>query len=397
MRHGDKDGYNEIYDDNGELLLHPNERKLVIEENVVPTLKSTWRYYGGDYLLEPSKGTIVLTNERMVFINIPERMFAIGGGEEARAMSSSMEKSFELGDLSSGSVQREYFEIPNIEVMASERKEGAVSVGVMVNVYILSSGNQFHLSMVLTEDSDLLKRLMNKRVDNLDELVNNLKDYFRKTEWMFTEQEKKFYKDVDLSIPHGPGKDFKGGISQDIPSVPSAPKKIMDASRTFDPKIPQSRIGDRVGQKSVEYFNTLFRKGLIKEEIFRRLMSQYGIDADIQIRNPYGKERASPDNGSSITADGESVSSPDEMGENDDELLGLLDDTLADFSDEVEEAEPVTNGGGLEEEPEPSEAEFTDEDVSDGEDPGEEEGGDQEESSGGIIPRKRRVVRRTSK
>jgi signal transduction histidine kinase len=43
MRYGDKDGFNEIYDDNGELMLHPNEKALVIEEGVVPTLKSTWR------------------------------------------------------------------------------------------------------------------------------------------------------------------------------------------------------------------------------------------------------------------------------------------------------------------------------------------------------------------
>jgi hypothetical protein len=397
MRHGDKDGYSEIYDDNGELILHPNERKLVIEENVVPTLKSTWRYYGGDYLLEPSKGTMVLTNERMVFINIPERMFAIGGGEEARAMSASMEKSFELGDLSSGSVQREYFEIPNIEVMASERKEGAVSVGVMVNVYILSSGNQFHLSMVLTEDSDLLKRLMNKRVDNLDELVNNLKDYFRKTEWMFTEQERKFYKDVDLSVPEGTGKDFMGGMSQEIPAVPSSPKKTLEPSSTFDPKIPQARIGDRVGQKSVEYFNTLFRKGLIKEEIFRRLMSQYGIDADIQISNPFAKEGVSPDNGSSTSVESEGGVPDGEMGESDDELLGLLDDTLADFSDDVEEAEPVTNGEDTLEEQDPTVGETPDEDVVEDVEPEEGEAEVQDEAPEESKPKKRRVVRRKAK
>ena len=64
MRYGDKDGFKEIYDENGDLVLHPNEKTLVVEEGVVPTLKSTWRYYGGDYLLEPSKGTIYLTTER---------------------------------------------------------------------------------------------------------------------------------------------------------------------------------------------------------------------------------------------------------------------------------------------------------------------------------------------
>jgi len=389
MKHGDKDGYNEIYDDNGELILHPNERKLVIEENVVPTLKSTWRYYGGDYLLEPSKGSIILTNERMVFINIPERMFAIGGGEEARAMSSSMERNFELGDLSSGSALREYFEIPNIEIMASERKEGAVSVGVMVNVYILSSGNQFHLSMVLTEDSDLLKRLMNKKVDNLDELVNNLKDYFRKTEWMFTEQERKFYMDMDVSMPEASRKDMTGGMSPEIPTVPSAPRKSVETPKTFDPRIPAARIGDRVGEKSVEYFNTLFRKGLIKEEIFRRLMSQYGIDPDIQISNPYAMRGPSPDNGI-----GARVASPGQRTDTgtseevDEELLGLLDDTLADFSDDVEEAEPVPNGSRK---VDPGQEEEIDEE----EDPEDDEVEDNTPSA--PLVRKKRIVRRTAR
>jgi len=278
MRYGDKDGYNEIYDDRGELILHPDEKILVTEENIVPSFKSTWRYYGGEYLLEPSKGTIYLTTERMVFINIPERMFAIGGGDETRAMNAPMEASFELGDISPGAAVREYFEIPNIEIMASEKKEGAVSVGEMVNVFILSSGNQYHLSMVLTEDSGLLMRLMNKEVDSLDTLVNNLKDFFRRTDWMFTEGEKRLYG----SIP----KPEKDTMKKKALSEPKGPAKQPAASavdahpRTEAPSPPPVRIERRfrptedVSTKSMEYFENLYRKGLIREEVYNKLITQ---------------------------------------------------------------------------------------------------------------------------
>jgi hypothetical protein len=344
MKYGDKDGFSEIYDNNGELILHPNEKALVVEENVVPTLKSTWRYYGGDYLLEPSKGTIYLTTERLVFINIPERMFAIGG-DEARAVGSDMEKSFELGGLSEGAATREYFEIPNIEVMASEKKEGAVSVGEMVNVYILSSGNQFHLSMVLNSDSDLLKRMMNKRVNNLDELVNNLKDYFQKTEWMFTDAEKKLYGSAKIETvpslpPSGPGE-------ENIPQVPALPKSSpTEEESSFNPTIPRSRIGDKVGHGSVKYFQNLYRKGLIKDDIYRRLMGQYGIDPEAPITNeqldqprvtPGSLVKEAEEVPSSVEAE-EQLSEPElPPEESDEELLNMLDDTLSDFSDEPDE------------------------------------------------------------
>jgi hypothetical protein len=348
MRYGDKDGFNEIYDNNGELILHPNEKALVVEENVVPTLKSTWRYYGGDYLLEPSKGTIYLTTERLVFINIPERMFAIGG-EEARAVGSDMEKSFDLGDLSEGAASREFFEIPNIEVMASERKEGAVSVGEMVNVYILSSGNQFHLSMVLNTDSDLLKRMMNKRVNNLDELVNNLKDYFQKTEWMFTDAEKKLYGSAKIdNIPSLPP---AGTGEEQIPHVPELPKRSQaEEESSFNPTIPRSRIGDKVGHGSVRYFQNLYRKGLIKDDIYQRLMGQYGIDPEAPFTSEQLEQpKVSP---GSLVKDTEEAPPPAEAEEqlsepeippeeSDEELLSMLDDTLSDFSDEPDE--PDTN------------------------------------------------------
>ncbi|MBN1540407.1 MAG: hypothetical protein JW939_09705 [Candidatus Thermoplasmatota archaeon] len=336
MRYGDKDGYNEIYDSNGELILHPNEKALVVEENVVPTFKSTWRYYGGDYLLEASKGTIYLTNERLIFINIPERMFAIGG-DEARAVSTDMDRSLEFSNLSAGATTREYFEVPNIEMMASEKKEGAVSLGEMVNLYILSSGNQYHISMVLPSDSDLLKRLMNKRVGNLDQLVNNLKDYFQKDDWMFTEAEKSIYLKPQEKEPLT-GPSLSAGVTDEEEGTgASTPPQIEP--QPFDPTIPARRLRDGPGEGSVAYFQTLYRKGLIRDDIYRRLMEQYGIPPET------GLERINDTGPSAKT--GEDLSregpSPDDAApqETDEELLTMLNETLSDFSDESEEITPA--------------------------------------------------------
>jgi hypothetical protein len=351
MRYGDKDGFKDIYDDKGELILHPNERILVTEENVVPSIKSTWRYYGGDYLLEPSKGTIFLTNERFIFINIPERMFAIGG-DEARAMSAPMESSFELGDISTGAAVREYFEISNIEIMGSEKKEGAVSVGVMVNVYILSSGNQYHLSMVLTKDSDLLMRLMNKEVKTLDELVNNLKDFFRRTDWMFMEGEKKLYNSneeveetpvIEETVPppsndsKRPNQTYRSNISP-----PAQPLKPVKMNRT----VP---LTNDVSNKSMEYFENLYRKGLIKEEIYQKLLTQYRMsnpvpiepvniapieEPEIPIASATPVEASTEPEVEQPPSEPETPVEEPKAADPDDDLLNMLNDTLTDLGGE---------------------------------------------------------------
>ena len=353
MRFGDKDGFKEIYDEKGELILQPNEKILVVEENVVPSLKSTWRYYGGEYLLEPSKGNIYLTNERLVFINIPERMFAIGNNDEARAMNAPMESSFELGDMSPGASVREFFEIPNIEIMGSEKKEGAVSVGVMVNVFILSSGNQYHLSTVLTSESDLLMRLMNKKVDNLDQLVNNLKDFFRKTDWMFMEGERKLYR----SDKTEPEKVEKKSPEQEIPSPVPPPREIKPrlpvmptAPMRTQRKVPVNR---EVGAKSKEYFENLYRKGLIKEDIYKKLMIQFqsndvGMNIPVQRATPVEKgetetpppspaqpvEEAPPQDIQENTQAEQEEESGEKNEDND--LLDMLSDTLSDLNTDDE-------------------------------------------------------------
>ena len=261
MRYGDEDGYNSIYDVLGEPILHGNESVLVSEKTVIPTLKTTWRLYGGENLIEPSKGSIYLTNERMIFINSPERMMAIGG-DHSRAMSSDMGSSFSLGDMGSDATVREYFEIPNIEIMASEKKEEAVSVGDMVNVYILSSGNQFHLSFVLDGESDLLKRLMNKRVSSSDELVKNLKEFFKNTDWMYLPMEKDIYAAKPTTVPAPIDK-------------PAPPKKVTPRIAGRVQKKVTTQLHNKIESQSMKYFHNLYEKGLITEEIYSRLMEQY--------------------------------------------------------------------------------------------------------------------------
>lgn len=365
MRHGDRDGFKVIYDHNGQLILHTDEKKLVVEENVIPTLKSTWRYYGGEYLLEPSKGTMVLTSERLVFINTPERMFAIGGGEEARAMETASDKTFEIGEGAQGGALREYFEVPNIEIMASERKEGAVSVGEMVNVYILSTGNQFHLSMVLPKESGLLSRLMNKKVQSLDELVNNLKELFKQTDWMYTEQERRI---MVATAPTPPS--TQDPQRQPVQSVPNIPG-VRAAPAASKPQVsqPSSSPGPRVrpiidekgSRQSLAYFENLYKKGLIKEEVYKRLIEQIKVQGPAKLGDEGGAKAAPFPSGTLRTGasslrnglppdqrmegleapmDGELVvispePPPEHSDKSDDELLSMLNNTLIDLGEET--------------------------------------------------------------
>jgi len=284
MHYGDKDGYGSVYNDSGDLVLHDGERVLVTEENIIPSLKSTWRYYGGDYLLEPSKGTVYLTTERMVFINIPERMYAIGGSSDIRAMDSSNGRSFGIGNMASGGAQREYFEIPVIEIMASEKREGAVSVGQMVNVYILSSGNQLHLSMVLTDDSDLLNRLMNKKIKSLDELVNNLKEFFQRTDWLYTDLEKKMIASAAAATEPAA---TQRSDRQTVVDPSPAP---MTYRGTEQSQRPARSKGPKLTDESIRYFRNLHDKGLITREVLDRLVREYGGQVQVPIQKARDQE-----------------------------------------------------------------------------------------------------------
>ncbi len=321
MHYGDRDGFGSVYDSNGDLILHQGEKVLVAEENVIPSLKSTWRYYGGEYLLEPSKGNVYLTNERMVFINIPERMYAIGGTSETRAMASSDGSSFGIGGLPTGGSQREYFEIPTIEIMASEKREGAVSVGQMVNVYVLSSGNQFHLSMVLANDSDLMNRLMNKRIKALDELVNNLKQYFQQTDWIYNDIEKSMLK-KGQNLP-----DQKAQAQKAVEKVqtdgrqPRTTPEIHYNTPSVEVSRTPMRKTPKLGQEQVKYFENLLSKGLITKDVFVKLVGEYSPEQTPE-RQP------SPAHNEPIKVE-ETVQKPKSENLSDQDLLDILSGAMS--------------------------------------------------------------------
>ena len=49
----------------------------------------------------------------------------------------------------------------------------------------MAAGEQYRLTFLCKEDSELLKRFKKNTVENVDELVANLKKYFENTDWVF--------------------------------------------------------------------------------------------------------------------------------------------------------------------------------------------------------------------
>lgn len=188
MRVGDKDGLEDVYDNEGELILKEDEELIVKEENVVPSLKTTWRRFGGEDMIEHNSGTVYLTNRRFVFIAQPETVSRISSKSEAGPKSFAMEMD-PVGNLKSVHKHkgaRDYFELMVKELLGCEIKTGLVSSGEQINAYIMASGEQYHLTFLSKEDSTLLKKFRNKTVESVDELVQNLKKYFENTEWIFS-------------------------------------------------------------------------------------------------------------------------------------------------------------------------------------------------------------------
>ena len=193
MRVGEKDGLGEIYNEDGSLILKEDEKVIVQDVNFIPTLKTTWGYFGGEELLESAKGTAYLTNQRLVFVVMFEGIMKIKPGEGAALGPTSyamkLDSVTDLEKIDPGKATREYFEIPVKEILACEIKSGVVSSGEHINAYILSKGEQYHLSFVATEDSELLKRFRQNQVSNVNELTKNLKEHFENTDWIYLKEE----------------------------------------------------------------------------------------------------------------------------------------------------------------------------------------------------------------
>jgi len=193
MQSGDVDGLNKVYSENGEIILNDGEEVLVQEKDLVPAIKSTWGMFGGEDLIEPSKGDVFLTNQRLIWIkNIESVIQRIGTTSATTVAPESYAmrmRSSNLQNIDAKKGVRDYFEIPIKEILACEIKGELVSGGSQINAYLLSKGEQLHLTFVVAEDSGLLKRFQQNTVDNVDELTNNLKSYFENTDWIYLKEE----------------------------------------------------------------------------------------------------------------------------------------------------------------------------------------------------------------
>jgi hypothetical protein len=193
MHVGEKDGLGEVYKGDGSLILNEDEKILTIDENFMPTLRTTWGYFGGTDLMEPAKGTAYLTNQRFVFIVMFEAIMKIKPGEGTatgpQSYAMKLDSVTDMQKLNAGSGVREYFEIPIKEIIACEIKEGVVSSGLHINAYLLSKGEQFHLSFVTPPGSELHRRFKQNQVQNVDQLTKNLKDHFENTKWIYLEED----------------------------------------------------------------------------------------------------------------------------------------------------------------------------------------------------------------
>ncbi|WP_455391787.1 hypothetical protein [[Eubacterium] cellulosolvens] len=193
MRSGDKEGLNNVYTTEGEIILKDGEEILVQEKDLVPQIKTTWGHFGGEDVIEPTKGDIYLTNQRLIFIRNLEGVIQRIGTTSATTIAPQTYampmQSVGLKNIDTKKGVRDFFEIPIKEILACEIKGGMVSGGSQIYAYLLSKGEQFHLTVVVQEESGLLKRFQQNTVENVDELTNNLKIYFENTDWINLKEE----------------------------------------------------------------------------------------------------------------------------------------------------------------------------------------------------------------
>ncbi len=189
MQTGDKIGLNSVYNANGEILLKEGEEILICEE-AIPQLMTTWRIFGGDYVLNPSEGEMFLTNQRLIYLtNLQSTISRIR--QSSTTVSAPSHYAMKMGtvtnlqNIDEKEGIRDFFEIPVKEILGCTITTGLVSGGHQIYVYILSKGEQYHLTFIAIEGSELLKRFQQKTVENVEELTKNLKQYFANTDWIY--------------------------------------------------------------------------------------------------------------------------------------------------------------------------------------------------------------------
>ena len=196
MEIGDEEGLGKVYTDKGNLILRPEERILVKEERVAPIVRTTWGYFGGEEVTEASDGVIFLTDQRFVFLAVAQTVGTIGFAPPPGPSAGMMAPPGAAGQaqkqekLEMGNGVREYIEIPIKEILGCEIKTGFTAQGEHVNVYILSSGEPYHLTLIAKTDSPLLKRFKQKQVPDVVELMQNIKAYYKNTDWIYLVEQK---------------------------------------------------------------------------------------------------------------------------------------------------------------------------------------------------------------
>ncbi|MCK5562431.1 MAG: hypothetical protein KAJ51_17655, partial [Thermoplasmata archaeon] len=168
------------------------EEILVHEKDLLPQIKSTWGHFGGEHIVEPSKGDIYLTNQRLIFVKNIEGVIQRIGATSATTIAPQTYampmESIGLKNIDTKKGVRDFFEIPIKEILACEIHGGLVSGGSQIYAYLLSKGEQYHLTIIVKEDSGLLIRFMQNAVENIEELTNNLKLYFENSDWIYIKE-----------------------------------------------------------------------------------------------------------------------------------------------------------------------------------------------------------------
>jgi hypothetical protein len=190
---GDVDGLNSVYTPEGGLILQDGEEILVHEKDLVPQIKSTRGHFGGEHVIEPSKGDMYLTNQRLIYIKNIEGVIQKIGSTTATTIAPQTYAmpmdAVALKNIDTRKGVRDFFDVPIKEIIACEIHGGLVSGGSQIYAYLLSKGEQFHLTIVVQEDSGLLKRFQQNTVENVEELTNNLKVYFENNDWIYLKEE----------------------------------------------------------------------------------------------------------------------------------------------------------------------------------------------------------------
>jgi hypothetical protein len=204
MQAGDKNGLNKIYKEDGQVILNEGEEILVHERELVPQIKTTWGHFGGEDRIEPSKGDMYLTNQRLIYVkNIEGVIKRIGTTSATTAAPQTyamrMGTATNLQNIAVDKGVRDYFEIPIKEILGCEIQSGLVSGGSQIYAYLLSKGEQLHLKFVVPENSELLKRFEQNQVESTEELTKNLKVYFENTDWIYLKEEESEVKQPTLA------------------------------------------------------------------------------------------------------------------------------------------------------------------------------------------------------